>query len=180
MTSHPNDMDEDLIAAHRDLPALMPFLHLPVQTGSDALLAAMNRKHDRAAYRDIVRRLRAALPEIALSSDFIVGFPGESEADFAATLDFVAGDHLRQRLFLQIFAAPGTPGADLPDQVPEDVKARGWRSCRTCSTPSGRRSTPASLAKLLLFCSRKRGGVPVKSPAALPIYSLFRSRRPER
>ncbi len=123
MTSHPNDMDEDLIAAHRDLPALMPFLHLPVQTGSDALLAAMNRKHDRAAYRDIVRRLRASCPEIALSSDFIVGFPGESEADFAATLDFVGEITFASAFSFKYSPRPGTPGADLPDQVPEDVKA---------------------------------------------------------
>ncbi len=88
-TSHPNDMDEALIAAHRDLPALMPYLHLPVQAGSDKVLAAMNRKHGRDAYLDIIARLRAARPDIALSSDFIVGFPGESEADFEATLDLV-------------------------------------------------------------------------------------------
>ncbi|WP_245411336.1 tRNA (N6-isopentenyl adenosine(37)-C2)-methylthiotransferase MiaB [Methylovirgula ligni] len=121
MTSHPNDMDEDLIAAHRDLPALMPFLHLPVQTGSDALLAAMNRKHDRAAYRDIVRRLRTACPDIALSSDFIVGFPGESDADFAATLDFVREITFASAFSFKYSPRPGTPAADLRDQVPEDV-----------------------------------------------------------
>ncbi|MDR3407523.1 MAG: tRNA (N6-isopentenyl adenosine(37)-C2)-methylthiotransferase MiaB [Methylovirgula sp.] len=121
-TSHPNDMDAELIAAHRDLPALMPYLHLPVQTGSDAILAAMNRKHDRAAYRRIIDRLRGACPDIALSSDFIVGFPGESEADFAATLDFIREITFASAFSFKYSPRPGTPGADLPDQVPEDVK----------------------------------------------------------
>jgi tRNA-2-methylthio-N6-dimethylallyladenosine synthase len=121
-TSHPNDMDADLIAAHRDLPALMPYLHLPVQTGSDAILAAMNRKHDRAAYRRIIGRLRAACPDIALSSDFIVGFPGESDADFAATLDFIREITFASAFSFKYSPRPGTPGADLPDQVPEQVK----------------------------------------------------------
>ncbi|MGP8233496.1 MAG: tRNA (N6-isopentenyl adenosine(37)-C2)-methylthiotransferase MiaB [Methylovirgula sp.] len=122
MTSHPNDMDAELITAHRDLPALMPFLHLPVQTGSDTILTAMNRKHDRAAYRDIVRRLRDACPDIALSSDFIVGFPGESDTDFGATLDFVRETTFASAFSFKYSPRPGTPGADLPDQVPEDVK----------------------------------------------------------
>ena len=86
-TSHPRDMDDDLIAAHRDLHKLMPQLHLPVQSGSDRILAAMNRRHSCADYLDIVRRLRDARPDLALTSDFIVGFPGESESDFAATLE---------------------------------------------------------------------------------------------
>ena len=89
-TSHPHDMDDDLIAAHRDLPKLMPQLHLPVQSGSDRVLAAMNRRHTRADYLDVVRRLREACPALALTSDFIVGFPGETEDDFAATLELVA------------------------------------------------------------------------------------------
>src|SRR5205823_991025 len=89
MTSHPRDMDEDLIAAHRDLPALMPFLHLPVQSGSDRILKRMNRRHSRAAYLETIARVRAAQPKMAFSSDFIVGFPGESEDDFRATLSLV-------------------------------------------------------------------------------------------
>ena len=82
-TSHPRDMDDDLIAAHRDLPALMPYVHLPVQSGSDRMLAAMNRKHTRQHYLDVIARLRAARPDLAFTSDFIVGFPGETEEDFA-------------------------------------------------------------------------------------------------
>jgi tRNA-2-methylthio-N6-dimethylallyladenosine synthase len=121
-TSHPNDMDDELIAAHRDLPALMPYLHLPVQAGSDAVLAAMNRKHERSIYRDIIRRLRGACPDIALSSDFIVGFPGETDVDFAATLDLIREITFASAFSFKYSPRPGTPGADMPNQVPEDVK----------------------------------------------------------
>ena len=89
MTSHPRDMDDDLIAAHRDIPQLMPFLHLPVQSGSDAILEAMNRKHTADDYRRVIEKLRTARSNIALSSDFIVGFPGESDDDFKATMQLV-------------------------------------------------------------------------------------------
>ncbi|WP_442916033.1 tRNA (N6-isopentenyl adenosine(37)-C2)-methylthiotransferase MiaB [Lichenihabitans sp. Uapishka_5] len=121
-TSHPNDMADDLIAAHRDLPSLMPFLHLPVQSGSDRILQAMNRRHRADHYRDLVRRIRAARPDIALSSDFIVGFPGETEADFQATLDLVADVTFASTFFFQYSPRHGTPGAALPDQVEETVK----------------------------------------------------------
>ena len=121
-TSHPNDMADDLIAAHRDLPSLMPFLHLPVQSGSDRILAAMNRKHRAADYVALVSRIRAARPDIALSSDFIVGFPGETEADFQATLDLVAQVTFASTFFFIYSPRHGTPGAGLPDQVDEAVK----------------------------------------------------------
>jgi tRNA-2-methylthio-N6-dimethylallyladenosine synthase len=121
-TSHPNDMDDELIAAHRDLPTLMPYLHLPAQAGSDAILAAMHRKHGRAAYLDIVARLRAARPDIALSSDFIVGFPGETEADFEATLDLVREVTFGSAFSFRYSPRPGTPGADLPGQIDDRVK----------------------------------------------------------
>ncbi len=122
-TSHPRDMDDDLIAAHGDVPQLMPFLHLPVQSGSDRILAAMNRKHDAAAYRAVVDRLRAARPDIALSSDFIVGFPDETDADFAATLRLVTEVGFAQAYSFKYSARPGTPAAGLAGQVPETVKA---------------------------------------------------------
>jgi tRNA-2-methylthio-N6-dimethylallyladenosine synthase len=122
MTSHPNDMDDGLIAAHRDLPALMPFLHLPVQSGSDRILEAMNRRHTAADYLALVRRVRAARPDIALSSDFIVGFPGETEADFTATLALIEAVGYASVFYFKYSPRPGTPGADLPDQVPEDVR----------------------------------------------------------
>jgi tRNA-2-methylthio-N6-dimethylallyladenosine synthase len=121
-TSHPRDMDEDLIAAHRDLRALMPQLHLPVQSGSDRILAAMNRRHTRADYLDIVRRLRQARPDLALTSDFIVGFPGETENDFAATLELIEEVGFSTAFSFKYSPRPGTPGAEMDEQVGEDIK----------------------------------------------------------
>jgi tRNA-2-methylthio-N6-dimethylallyladenosine synthase len=121
-TSHPNDVDEALIAAHRDLPQLMPYLHLPVQSGSDAILAAMNRKHRKADYLELIARLRAARPELALSSDFIVGFPGESDEDFEETLDLIRKVGFASTFSFKYSPRPGTPAADLETQVAESVK----------------------------------------------------------
>jgi tRNA-2-methylthio-N6-dimethylallyladenosine synthase len=121
-TSHPRDMTDSLIAAHRDVPTLMPFLHLPVQAGSDRVLAAMNRRHSAADYRRIVDRLRAARPDIALSSDFIVGHPGETAADFAATLELVRAVGFAQAYSFRYSARPGTPAAGAPNQVSEPDK----------------------------------------------------------
>ncbi len=122
-TSYPADVDEDLIAAHRDVAALMPFLHLPVQSGSDAILKAMNRRHDNDDYRRLVDRLRDARPDLGLSSDFIVGFPGETEADFAATLKMVEDIGFVQAYSFKYSPRPGTPAAMLDYQVPDSVKA---------------------------------------------------------
>jgi tRNA-2-methylthio-N6-dimethylallyladenosine synthase len=120
-TSHPLDMDDSLIAAHRDLPALMPQLHLPVQSGSDRMLAAMNRRHSRADYLRMIERLRAARRDLAFSSDFIVGFPGESEADFRDTLRLVDEVGFASAFSFKYSPRPGTPAAEL-EQLPEDVK----------------------------------------------------------
>ena len=122
-TSHPRDMADDLVAAHRDLPQLMPQLHLPVQSGSDRVLAAMNRRHSRADYLEIIDRLRDARPDLALTSDFIVGFPGETEADFAATLSLVSDIGYAGAFSFKYSPRPGTPGADMDDQVAENVKS---------------------------------------------------------
>ena len=122
-TSHPRDMDEELISAHGSNPKVMPYLHLPVQSGSDRILAAMNRKHTAASYLEVVARLRAARPDIALSSDFIVGFPGESDEDFAQTLDLVAAVEFAQAYSFKYSPRPGTPAAERADQVPDPVKA---------------------------------------------------------
>jgi tRNA-2-methylthio-N6-dimethylallyladenosine synthase len=122
-TSHPHDMDDDLIAAHRNLPALMPQLHLPIQSGSDRILAAMNRRHTRADYVAIVSRLRDARPDLALTSDFIVGFPGEAEDDFAATLSLVDEIGFSGSFSFKYSPRPGTPGADMNDQVDEAIKS---------------------------------------------------------
>ena len=120
-TSHPNDLDDDLVAAHRDLPALMPFLHLPVQSGSDRILKAMNRRHTASRYLDLVGRLREARPDLALSSDFIVGFPCESEADFEATLDLIRAVGFASTFSFKYSPRPGTPGAEMDDQVADAV-----------------------------------------------------------
>jgi tRNA-2-methylthio-N6-dimethylallyladenosine synthase len=122
-TSHPHDMDDGLIAAHRDLPKLMPQLHLPVQSGSDRILAAMNRNHTRRDYLDVVSRLRQACPAIALTSDFIVGFPGESKGDFAATLDLVTEVGFSGAFSFKYSPRPGTPGAEMKEQIDEALKS---------------------------------------------------------
>jgi len=121
-TSHPRDMDDGLIAAHGEEPKLMPFLHLPVQSGSDAVLDAMNRGHTADAFRRLVARLRQARPDIALSSDFIVGFPGESDADFERTMDLVRATGFAQAFSFKYSPRPGTPAALIERQVPEPVK----------------------------------------------------------
>ncbi len=113
-TSHPNDMDDDLIAAHGDLPELMPYLHLPVQSGSDRILKAMNRKHTAEDYLRLIDRIRAARPDILLSSDFIVGFPGETDADHQATLDLIRAVGFGQAYTFKYSARPGTPAAEKP------------------------------------------------------------------
>ncbi|MBU2167103.1 MAG: tRNA (N6-isopentenyl adenosine(37)-C2)-methylthiotransferase MiaB [Alphaproteobacteria bacterium] len=120
-TSHPNDMGEDLIAAHGELDALMPYLHLPVQSGSDRILRLMNRKHGRAKYLDLVERLRTVRPDLALSGDFIVGFPGETEADFEATMDLVREVRYASAFSFMYSPRPGTPAATMGAQVPAEV-----------------------------------------------------------
>ncbi|HEX7389775.1 MAG TPA: radical SAM protein, partial [Acidiphilium sp.] len=121
-TSHPRDMDAGLIAAHRDNPKLMPFLHLPVQSGSDSILQAMNRRHGADLFRRIVADLRAARPDIALSSDFIVGFPGETDADFDSTMRLVRETGFALAYSFKYSPRPGTPAADAGNQVPESLK----------------------------------------------------------
>ena len=123
-TSHTNDMTDDLINVHRDVPKVMPYLHLPFQAGSDRILEAMNRKHTRAEYLECIAKLRAACTNLALSTDIIVGFPGETEADFEQTMTLVEEVVFAQSYSFKYSARPGTPAAGLPDQVPEDVKTR--------------------------------------------------------
>src|SRR3569623_41373 len=121
-TSHPLDMTDALIAAHRDNDKLMPYLHLPVQSGSAALLKAMNRRHSRADYLRVIERIKSARPDMALSGDFIVGFPGETDADFADTMSIVREVGYASAYTFKYSIRPGTPGADMPDQVPEAKK----------------------------------------------------------
>ena len=121
-TSYPADVNDDLVACHRDLSILMPYLHLPAQSGSDRILKAMNRRHDSTTYLKIIDKLRQANPKLGFSSDFIVGFPGESDADFEATLDLVHKIGYIQAFSFKYSPRPGTPAALMPDQIEEKVK----------------------------------------------------------
>lgn len=123
MTSHPKDMDDELIAAHGDIPKLMPFMHLPVQSGSDKILKEMNRKHTGDHYRAIMAKLRKARPDIALASDFIVGFPNETEQDFEDTMQLVRDVNYAHAYSFKYSARPGTPAANMQNLVPEAVKS---------------------------------------------------------
>jgi tRNA-2-methylthio-N6-dimethylallyladenosine synthase len=122
-TSHPRDMDDDLIAAHGQVRQLMPYLHLPVQSGSDRILEAMNRGHGRDLFRRLADRLRAVRPDLALSSDFIVGFPGETDGDFDDTMRLVEEVGFAAAFSFKYSPRPGTPGAALGEQVPDKVKS---------------------------------------------------------
>lgn len=122
-TSHPRDMDDELIGAHGEVPQLMPYLHLPVQSGSDRILESMNRRHGRDLFLGIVDRLRAARPDLALSSDFIVGFPGESDADFEQTMRLIDQVKFAAAYSFKFSRRPGTPGSAMADQVPESLKS---------------------------------------------------------
>lgn len=122
-TSHPSDMSDELISAHRELDKLMPYLHLPVQSGSDRVLAAMNRRHTRAEYLHLVENLRAARPDIALSSDFIVGYPGETDSDFEATLSLAREVGYAGAFSFKYSPRPGTPAASQPRQVADNLKS---------------------------------------------------------
>ena len=121
-TSHPRDMDDALMAAHRDLDILMPYLHLPVQSGSDSILKAMNRRHTAADYLAVIERIKAARPDMALSGDFIVGFPGETDQDFEDTLQIIRDVGYASAYSFKYSTRPGTPGANLDGQIAEEVK----------------------------------------------------------
>ncbi len=167
-TSHPRDMSDDLVAAHAELPELAPFVHLPAQSGSDRILAAMNRRHKADDYRRAADRLRAARSDIALSSDFIVGFPGEDARDFAATLDLVRGVGYAQAYSFKYSPRPGTPAADLPCQVPEALKAERLDELqallREQQSAFNRRSVGRTLDVLFDRPGRHAGQVVGRSP----------------
>ncbi len=174
-TSHPNDMGEDLIAAHRDVAALAPYLHLPVQSGSDRILASMNRRHRTADYLAMVARVRAARPDIALSSDFIVGFPGETDADFEATLDLVRAVGFAASFAFKYSARPGTPAAEMDGQVPETVKAQRLAALQTLLEDQRQAFNRASVGRRqsVLFekPGRYEGQVVGRSPYMQAVYA---------
>jgi tRNA-2-methylthio-N6-dimethylallyladenosine synthase len=147
-TSHPGDVDDALVAAHRDVKQLMPFLHLPVQSGSDRVLAAMNRKHSADDYRRMIARFRAARPDMAFSSDFIVGHPGEDDADFAATLRLVEEIGFAQAFSFVYSPRPGTPAAQMP-QLSEAIKSARLATLQELLWAQQRRFNEASRGRVL-------------------------------
>jgi tRNA-2-methylthio-N6-dimethylallyladenosine synthase len=173
-TSHPRDMDRELIAAHRDLPKLMPFLHLPVQSGSDRMLRAMNRRHTAADYLRLVERLRGARPDIALSSDFIVGHPGETEADFRATLALVREVRFAQAFSFKYSPRPGTPAAGAPVQVPQAEKERRLGELQALLRDQQTRFNTGCVGRTLpvLFtgAGRHPGQIAGRSPFLQPVH----------
>ena len=167
-TSHPNDMGDDLIAAHADEPKLMPFLHLPVQSGSDRVLKAMNRRHTAGAYLRLVERIRAARPDIAMSGDFIVGFPGETEADFQATLDLVAEVGHAQAYSFAYSARPGTPAAERAGAVPDDVRAERLQRLQALLARQQAEFQAAQVGRVLPVLIEKPGRLPGQMTGRTP------------
>ncbi len=167
-TSHPRDMGDDLIAAHGDVAELMPYLHLPVQSGSDRLLKRMNRAHSRASYLALLDRVRRVRPDIALSGDFIVGFPGETEADFEATLRLVAEVGYAQAYSFRYSPRPGTPAAAMPDHVAPDVADERLARLQAAIAATALAFNRASVGKrcdvLLERTGRRPGQLIGKSP----------------
>jgi tRNA-2-methylthio-N6-dimethylallyladenosine synthase len=159
-TSHPRDMDEDLIAVHAELPQLMPFVHLPVQSGSDRMLDAMNRKHTARDYLDVIARLRAARPDLAFSSDFIVGFPGESEADFEHTLELIESVGFASAFSFAYSSRPGTPAAEMQAQVPAEVKSERLQRLQALITRQQRAFNAAFTGRSLDVLLEKPGRLP--------------------
>jgi tRNA-2-methylthio-N6-dimethylallyladenosine synthase len=174
-TSHPRDMDEDLIAAHGAVPQLMPYLHLPVQSGSDRILEAMNRRHGRDLFLKLVDRLRAARADLALSSDFIVGFPGESDADFDDTMRLVDQVGFASAFSFKYSRRPGTPGSAMPDQVPEAVKSARLAALQALLGQQARdfnvSKVGATVPVLFAETGRKPGQIVGKTPWLQSVYA---------
>jgi tRNA-2-methylthio-N6-dimethylallyladenosine synthase len=159
-TSHPRDMEDDLIAAHGELEALMPYVHLPVQSGSDRMLEAMNRRHTRADYLGVIARLRAARGDLAFTSDFIVGFPGETEADFRATLSLVEQIGFASAYTFAYSPRPGTPAADLDNQVPDAEKSERLQRLQALITGQWRAFNASFVGHTLDVLLEKPGKLP--------------------
>ncbi|HTX51163.1 MAG TPA: tRNA (N6-isopentenyl adenosine(37)-C2)-methylthiotransferase MiaB [Caulobacteraceae bacterium] len=159
-TSHPRDMDDALIAAHGEVEALMPYLHLPVQAGSDRVLKAMNRGHTAEHYRRLIERIRAARPDIALSGDFIVGFPGERDADFEATLQLVREVGYASAFSFKYSRRPGTPGAAMPGQIADEVKAERLARLQALLDAQQRAFNAAQVGRVLPVLMEKPGRHP--------------------
>ncbi len=174
MTSHPRDMSDDLIAAHRNVPALMPYLHLPIQSGSDRVLLAMNRQHSVDDYLRTVEHVRGARPDIALSSDFIVGFPGETDTDFEATLSLVRRVGYAQSFSFKYSARPGTPAATADKQIPNDVKNARLQTLQTLLGAQQDEFNAACAGRVLSVLfekpGRKEGQAVGRTPYLQPVH----------
>ena len=174
-TSHPRDMDDELIAVHGEVPQLMPYLHLPVQSGSDRILEAMNRQHGRDLFLGLVDRLRTARPDLALSSDFIVGFPGESDADFDDTMRLVEQVGFASAYSFKYSRRPGTPGAAMDDQLPEAVKVARLSALQALLGQQARafNISKAGMTVPVLFAEpgRKPGQLIGKTPWLQSVYA---------
>ena len=157
MTSHPLDMGQDLIDAHRDVPALMPFVHLPVQSGSDRVLKAMNRKHNARDYLNVIERLRLARPDVAISSDFIVGFPGETQAEFEETLALIRNVEFSSAYSFKYSSRPGTSAAALVEQVEEAVKSERLLQLQELLEAQRRKINRATVGKTVDVLFEKSG-----------------------
>jgi tRNA-2-methylthio-N6-dimethylallyladenosine synthase len=174
-TSHPCDVDDGLVAAHREVAQLMPFLHLPVQSGSDRVLGAMNRRHTTDQYKATVQRLRRARPDLALSSDFIVGYPGETDRDFQATLDLVGAVGYAQAFSFKYSPRPGTPAASAEDQVPEPLKTERLAALQALLQQQQRAFNQDCVGRVLpvLFekPGRHQGQLVGRSPYLQPVHA---------
>lgn len=179
-TSHPADMDEALIEAHAELPQLMPYLHLPVQSGSDKILKAMNRAHTAESYLRLIEKIRAARPDIAMSGDFIVGFPGEREADFEATLNLVRQVGYAASFTFKYSRRPGTPAAALPGQVAEEVKDERLARLNALIDEQQRAFNAAQVGKVLPVLFEKPGRHPGQLSGRSPYLQAVHCEGPDR
>jgi tRNA-2-methylthio-N6-dimethylallyladenosine synthase len=179
LTSHPRDVDESLIDAHGEVDLLMPYLHLPLQAGSDTVLEAMNRGHTADEYRRTVARLRAVRPDLALSSDFIVGFPGETEADFQATLDMVTEIGFAQAYSFCFSPRPGTPAAALEQAVPEAIKAERLGRLQAALELSRMDFNRASAGRTVAVLLDRRGRHPGQLAGRSPHYQAVHVEAPD-
>jgi tRNA-2-methylthio-N6-dimethylallyladenosine synthase len=173
-TSHPVDMTQGLIDAHGALPKLMPFVHLPVQSGSDRVLKAMNRRHSAQDYLDIVARLRAARPDVALSSDFIVGFPGETDADFEETLALIRAVGFASTFSFKYSPRPGTPGAEREDQIADEIMRERLAILQALVETQRQAFNTATVGRVVNILFEKRGRhdgqIAGKSPYMQPVH----------
>jgi tRNA-2-methylthio-N6-dimethylallyladenosine synthase len=179
-TSHPRDMADDLIAAHADVDALMPYLHLPVQSGSDRILKAMNRAHTAQSYLGLIEKIRAARPDMAISGDFIVGFPGERESDFEATLNLVREVGYATAFSFKYSRRPGTPAAAMPGQVDEAVKDERLAGLNALLDEQARAFNASQVGKVLPVLFERAGRHPGQLIGRSPYLQAVHATAPDR